>query len=73
MLEGYSDSVTAVAFSLDNKILVLISEDRIIRQWDTGSGAVCQTLKGHSDSVNAMAFLPDSKISISITRYTIKL
>ena len=54
--------ILALAFSLDKKILVSGSVDKIVRLWDTETRAKIATLEGHEGSVAAVAFSPDGKI-----------
>ena len=60
-LEGHSDYVNAVTFSLDGKTLASASSDHTIRLWDAATGAHQKTLEGHSNYVNAVTFSPDGK------------
>jgi WD40 repeat protein len=38
VLEGHSDEVTVVVFSLDGHLVALASNDRIVRVWETAIG-----------------------------------
>lgn len=43
-LEGHSREVSAVALSPDGKTLASASINTMVKVWDTGSGALLQTL-----------------------------
>ena len=60
-LEGHTDSVSAVTFSLDGKQVALALGDGTVRLWDAATGAALQTLVGHTDWVHAVTFSPDDK------------
>ena len=64
-LEGHSDSVNAVAFSPNGKLLASASHDNTVQLWDVGSGAVLQTLRDHWSTVYAVVFSPDGKVLAS--------
>lgn len=64
-LEGHSDLVWSVAFSLDGQLLVSGSSDQKIRFWDIANGTLQQTLKGHLGWVQSLAFSSDGRLVAS--------
>ncbi|MBO0701132.1 MAG: WD40 repeat domain-containing protein, partial [Zavarzinella sp.] len=61
VLRGHTDSVFALAFSPDGKILASGSFDKTIKLWDVASGKEIRTLSGHTKQVVSLAFSPDGK------------
>jgi WD40 repeat protein len=64
-LAGHSNSVMAVAYSLDGQRIASGSNDNIVRVWDATTGQMEQTLIGHSDWVSAVAFSPNGRRIVS--------
>src|SRR5262249_23155871 len=60
-LKGHTDSVTSVAFSLDNNCIDTGSEEQIARVWDSGKGKEVLSPKGHTQPLSSVAFSPDGK------------
>src|SRR3569833_146020 len=58
-LEGHSNTVSSVAFSLDGAQLASGSWGNTIKLWDTKTGACTATLEGLSSEVSSVAFSPD--------------
>ncbi|QEL13456.1 WD40 repeat domain-containing protein [Limnoglobus roseus] len=59
VLNGHTDSVTAVAFSPDGSRIVTGSEDKTARVWDAKTGTELLALMGHSEELFSVAFSPD--------------
>lgn len=70
-MEGHTDSVFAVAFSPDKKLLASGGYDRVIRVWNLGledenkKPVTVGTLAGHEGTVMDITFSKDSKLLIS--------
>ena len=62
-LEGHTDGVTAVEFSVDGKRLVSSSFDRTLRVWNVASGAPIEVLRGHSDKIRCVHCSADVIVS----------
>jgi WD40 repeat protein len=65
----HADSIRAIAFSPDGKILASAGKDRVIRLWHPTTGKSLKELTGHTGIVVALAFSPDSKRLASAMRY----
>jgi WD40 repeat protein/uncharacterized caspase-like protein len=60
-LAGHAESVSAVAFSPDGKLLASGSGDGAVKLWDILTGALLDTLTEHRDRVSSLAFSPDGR------------
>jgi WD40 repeat protein len=59
-LTGHKEQVTALAFSVDSRMLASGSQDRTVRLWDLASRQECQRLQGHEGTILSLAFSPDN-------------
>ncbi|ETO33521.1 hypothetical protein RFI_03583 [Reticulomyxa filosa] len=64
-LEGHSDEVHGIKFSLDGTKIVSYSKDKTIRIWDTSSRKQLHALEGHADRIRAVECSHDSSKIVS--------
>lgn len=65
-LEGHSNTVDAMAFSRDGRLLASGSDfEGTIKIWDVSTGTELRSLTGHSVGVSKLSFSPDNKFLIS--------
>lgn len=62
------DSVFAVAFSPDSKLVAAAGADRAIRIWEVETGKLHATIEDHADWIFDLAFSPDGKRLASASR-----
>jgi mono/diheme cytochrome c family protein len=63
-----TDSVFAVAFSPDNKLIAAAGADRAIRIYEVETGKETATIEDHADWIYDLAFSPDGKRLASASR-----
>ena len=68
VLAGHTDSVLAVAFSLNGKLIVSGSSDKTVRLWEAETGKLRRTREEHTAPVNTVAFSPKGKKFWSASR-----
>jgi roadblock/LC7 domain-containing protein len=64
-LKGHTDSVSAVTFPPDSKLVASASYDKTVKLWDPTTGKMHRTLEGHTYLVSATTFSPDGKLIAS--------
>src|SRR4029453_715651 len=63
ILKGHGHTVSAAAFSPDNKLLATGSWDKTIKLWEADSGKPLHTLSGHADWVLSARFAAEGRLS----------
>ncbi len=67
-LTAHTDTIRALAYSPDGRLLASAGKDQSIILWDTQTNQpVGQHLQGHTNWINALTFSPDSKILLSVS------
>lgn len=67
----HTDSVLAVAFSPNGKLLVSGGSDKTVRLWHVDTGKLRRTREEHKAPVNTVAFSPDGKgFGVGVARTT---
>ena len=70
---AHHNTISEVAFSLDEKRVASASADGTVRLWDLLSGRLISTLEGHSEAVNCVAFSDEGQrlVSSGVDNYLI--
>ncbi len=61
-IQAHRGMATALAFSLDGKLLASTGSDRLIKIWHPITGEHLQTLTGHTDYIQQLLFIDDRTI-----------
>ncbi len=67
-LQGYSNVISALAFSPDGKLLIHGDDNGMLKLWEMGeegSGGCLRTFRGHAGRIWSVSFSPDGKTFVS--------
>lgn len=67
-LEGHSDLITCLEFSVDGNNIITGSRDTTIRVWSTKKGDLLRTFKGHSAEIVTLKISPLKKTVVSSSK-----
>ena len=62
---GHSESINAIAFSPNGRMIISGGRDLGIKIWEPDSGRINRTIRGHKGEIFALAFSPDGKMFAS--------
>ena len=66
-LEEHIDEIKAMTFSLNDSLLVLISNDRIVKLWNSTTNQEMQKLEKYINEIKTMTFLSNDSLLASIS------
>ncbi len=73
-LTGHTDTVNAVVFSPDGRMIASSSGDKTVRLWNAATGELIRELKDHGGMVMRIAFSPDgSRLASANSDRTIRV
>ena len=74
VLEGHSESVTALAWSKESRYLATGSSDATAKIWDARTGALVHTFMQVRSAVTAMSISPDGKwLAVAAVDFSIRI
>ncbi|MBX3097357.1 MAG: hypothetical protein KF812_10885 [Fimbriimonadaceae bacterium] len=62
---AHADSVTAVAFRPDGRVVATAGWDNVVRVWMVEDGRLLRTHEGHTEHVTSLAYSADSNVLVS--------
>ncbi|KAL9625286.1 MAG: hypothetical protein Q9160_000688 [Pyrenula sp. 1 TL-2023] len=71
-LQGHSQEITSISFSLGSQQIASSSEDKAIKLWNVSTGELQGTLN-HTEGLTALAASPEGEIASGSTNGTVKL
>jgi WD40 repeat protein len=72
-MQGHTDSIHAIAFRSDGKVIATGARDQTVRLWNAETGASIETLLGHSSGIDSVLFSPDGKWLVSASSNELKI
>jgi WD40 repeat protein len=73
VLEGHSDSVSAVSLSATGDQVISGSEDTSVRVWDVSRHTCSMILRGHTEAVTSVASSCDTSVASGSRDGTVKV
>jgi WD40 repeat protein len=70
-LRGHEGTIGSVAFTSDSRIIATAAADRLIKLWDTQSGACLATLSAPNGNARGLWFGPDDRTLVSVGWWSI--
>jgi WD40 repeat protein len=65
VLKGHTNTVSALTYLPEPRLLASGSHDKTVRLWDVGTKAAVAVLEGHTGYVHALTYLPEPQLLAS--------